>query len=242
MSGENNNLASRGRKKKGGMKRLKGFITGKSRRERKAKQQQSMTGSQINEPDDSSTLYGADLDASVAGDGRSVSSMSYAQTAKQPVFTDPIQVILLIMDPATRRFELLQLEFDSALSKVSDIFKQVPEAATEEVLQKTTYKAVITPKGEELNSDASLSEIATGATVVIAVPDSSDQSYEKCAAMAVPILTNSKVHKMVSFHVVDLSSFHHPFLLTIILFFSQHVCSFLVWVLNQKIFLKNQRK
>lgn len=217
MAGENKDLATRGRKKKGGMKRLKGFITGKSRRERKAKQQ-SMT-SQNNEPDDSSTLYGADLDASVAGDGRSVSSMSYSQAAKQPVFADPIQVILLIMDPATRRFELLQLEFDSALSKVSDIFKQIPEAATEEVLQKTTYKAIITPKGEELNSDSSLSEIATGATVVIAVPESSDESLEKCAAMAVPILTNSKVHKMVSFHVVDIYIIHQAFLLTITLLF-----------------------
>lgn len=186
---------SRGRKKKG-MKRFKGFITGQSRRERrKSKQSQSSISEKVDGPDDSSTLYGADLDASVVGDGRSVSSASLA-AAKQ-VYADPVQIILLIMDPATRRFELLQLEFDSAMSKVSDIFKQIPEAATEEVLQKTTYKAIITPKGEELKNDAKLSDFASGAAIVIAVPESAEESLDKCAAMAVPILTNSKVHKML---------------------------------------------
>ncbi len=186
-------------KKKGGMKRLKGFITGSSRRERRRSKLLSNADNKVEGPDDASTLYGADLDASVAGDGRSVSSASMTAAVKQSTYSDPVQVILLIMDPATRRFELLQLEFDSSLSKVSDIYTQIPEAATEEILQKTTYKAIITPKGEELKSDTSLSEFAKGAVVVIAVPESTEESLEKCAAMAVPILTNSKVHKMVSY-------------------------------------------
>ena len=187
----------RGRKKRG-MKRLKGLITGKSRRDKKKARQAAASVSEDNSvmdgPDDASTVYGAELDASVMG--KSVSSASLS-TAKSTIFADPVQVILLIMDPATRRFELLQLEFDSAMAKVSDIFKQIPSAATEEVLQNATYKAIISAKGEELKRDANLSDYVTDATVVIAVPESTDETLEKCAAMAVPILTNSKVHKMV---------------------------------------------
>mmetsp|Transcript_12467 Transcript_12467/g.15801 ORF Transcript_12467/g.15801 Transcript_12467/m.15801 type:complete len:407 (-) Transcript_12467:286-1506(-) len=190
-------------KKKRGMKRLKGLITGKSRREkRKAKAAAAAAAGATateenivdNVPDDASTVYGAELDASVIGKSSSSASLS---TAKSTIFADPVQVILLIMDPQTRRFELLQLEFDSAMAKVSDIYKQIPTAATEDVLQNATYKAIITPKGEELKQDASLSDYVTGASVVIAVPESSEETLEKCASMAVPILTNSKVHKML---------------------------------------------
>lgn len=204
----------RGRKKKGGMKRLKGFITGQSRREKKRAKDAAKTGSKSEYPDDASTLYGADLDASVAGDAKSVSSASIATAAaKQPVYSDPVQIILLIMDPASRRFELLHLEFDSANSKVSDIFAQIPDSATEEVLQKATYRAVITPKGEELKSDSNLSEVAERVAVVIAVPESNEESLEKCASMAIPILTNPKVHKMVS--VFEMNDFHNFFVVSI---------------------------
>ena len=195
-------------KKKRGMKRLKGLITGKSRREkRKAKAAAAVAATSTagndenvvdNVPDDqsmASTVYGAELDASVMGKSSSSASLS---TAKSTIFADPVQVILLIMDPMTRRFELLQLEFDSAMAKVSDIFKQIPTAATEDVLQNATYKAIINAKGEELKQDSNLSDYVKGASVVIAVPESSEETLEKCAAMAVPILTNSKVHKMVS--------------------------------------------
>lgn len=191
--------AVRGKKKKG-MKRLKGLITGKSRRQmKKNAQSQSQTSLPDNNSipvdtiDDSSTVYGAELDSVME---KSTSSASLS-TAKSTIFADPVQVILLIMDPDTRRFELLQLEFDSAMAKVSDIYKQIPTAATEEVLQKASYKAIITAKGEELKSDSNLSDYVTGAAVVIAVPESTDASLEKCATMAAPILTNSKVHKML---------------------------------------------
>ena len=43
------------------------------------------------------------------------------ETEKTPV-GDPIRVILLLMDPKTRTFEILQLEFDSSVAKVSDIY------------------------------------------------------------------------------------------------------------------------
>lgn len=189
-------------KKKRGMKRFKGLL--KSRRGKKSSNQTSTSSIPqasntpyvaADVPDDNSTVYEAQLDASVMG-GKSVSSASLS-TAKSTIFTDPVQVILLIMDPATRRFELLQLEFDSAMAKVSDIYKQIPTAATEEVLQKASYKAVITPKGEELKRDANLSDYVKGAAIVIAVPENTTESLEKCASMAAPILTNSKVHKML---------------------------------------------
>ncbi len=191
-------------KKKKGLKRLKGLITGKSRREkRKAKAaadaanklgtDDNASAMSMDVPDDASTVYGAELD------GSSVMDKSVSSTAKSTVIADPVQIILLIMDPSTRRFELLQLEFDSAMAKVSDIFKQIPTAATEEVLQKASYAAIITAKGDRLNPEANLSEYFTGAAVVVAVPESSVDNLQKCASMAIPILTNSKVNKMVSY-------------------------------------------
>jgi len=184
------------------MKRFKGFISGKSRRK-------SLKQSSIDEdaaettmeqpavlpaiPDDNSTVYAADFDASVAGG--TVSSMSVSN--KSVVLAEPLQVILLIMDPSTRRFELLQLEFDSEKAKVSDIFAQIPTAATEDILKKAKYRAAITTKGEEMKHDDDLSQYVRGCAVVIAVPETTTESLEKCAQMSSPILTNSKVVKML---------------------------------------------
>lgn len=192
------------RQKKKRMKRLKGFITGKSRRAKnKAKsasqtQTRDLAPEMLSEnssvaPDDASTVYDAELDASVMG--KSVSSDR--ASIKSTVILDPVQVILLIMDPKTRRFELLQLEFDSSMAKVSDIYTQIPKAATEDVLQNAKYTAIIDAKGNELKSDNNLSDHIKGAGVVIAVSEGYEQTLSKCASMAVPILTNAKVNKML---------------------------------------------
>lgn len=235
------------KKKKGSMRRLKGLITGKSRRDKKKAKHAASSVEDTESvlsmplPDDASTVYGADFDAqSASASGKSVSSAQ--STAKSSTVADPVQIILLIMDPATRRFELLQLEFDSALAKVSDIYKQIPSAATEELLQKASYKAIITAKGVELDSDANLSDCVDGAAVVIAIPESSNESVQKCASMAIPILTNPKVNKMVSycyskFHDTTKYS-HDPFPR------ESHnkvdFASFLPLVSNQKIYQRNQ--
>ena len=53
-----------------------------------------------------------------------------SSSAKTPV-GEPVQVILFLMDPQTRRFELLQLELNSATAKVSDVIDQIVISATE---------------------------------------------------------------------------------------------------------------
>jgi len=173
--------------KKKGLKRLTGIITGKSRRDKK--KVKSVGESAVTQQDDGSTIYGAELDGSVAGNSLS--------TAKNTTIADPVQVILLLMDPSTRKFELLQLEFDSSSAKVSDIYSQIPAAATEGVLKDASYKAMISAKGEKLSDDVMISKFFTEIGVLIAVPESSNDDHQKIATMAVPILTNSKVYKMV---------------------------------------------
>jgi hypothetical protein len=103
------------------------------------------------------------------------------------------------MDPQTRRFELLQLEFDAQIAKVEDIFSQIPISATEPSLKNQTYVSICTPSGTEMDSSKELSEYVTKAAVVIAVPEFPDGSngVESAVKMAKPILSNPKVARMV---------------------------------------------
>jgi hypothetical protein len=200
------------RTKRKRMKKFKGFITGRSRREkRRTKSGRTLSDDASQsfsvQPDDASTVYGAELDASIISSQTKSSYASIVKRDPEPstLIADPVQVILLIMDPETRRFELLQLEFDSALAKVVDIFSQIPIAATEEVLKNADYKTVVNLKGEELKRDSSLSDYVTKAGVVIAVPSTSNETGESSARMAIPILTNTKVHKMLISSGVDVT-------------------------------------
>eukprot|EP00984_Skeletonema_dohrnii_P022199 scaffold11318_cov68-Skeletonema_dohrnii-CCMP3373.AAC.1 len=61
-----------------------------------------------------------------------------ARPAASPA-AKPIQVVLLLMDPNSRRFELLQLEFDSNKALVSDVVRQVQSSATEDTLRNLSY-------------------------------------------------------------------------------------------------------
>lgn len=184
-------------RKKKGMKRFKGLITGKSRKEKRNARAEAkrVPGDASVTPytdigDDTSTVYGAHMDSTV------VTSV----LPEPSLIADPVQVVLLVMDPATRRFELLQLEFDSTMAKVSDIYKQIPTAATEAVLQSALYKAIVTAKGEVWKSDDLLAHNVDGAAVVIAVREDDAETINKLVNMAVPILTNKKVRKMVSLY------------------------------------------
>jgi hypothetical protein len=142
---------------------------------------------------DEETVYDAQFDAT-----SKVSSM--VDTANSPL-VDPLHVILLLMDTKTRRFELLQLEFDSGNAKVKDIFDQIPLSATEPTLKNQPYGRLCNLKGEDLNSDADLKTYISGAGIVIAVPSSAKEASTSVARMANPILTNSKVHSMVSMYI-----------------------------------------
>ena len=57
------------------------------------------------------------------------------------------------MDPQTRRFELLQLEFDTNKASVADILQQIPISATEESLRTQTFDCVCDTDGKEYDQD-----------------------------------------------------------------------------------------
>lgn len=148
---------------------------------------------------DDNTVYSVALEAS--------SKVSAAQSV--PV-GDPIHVILLLMDPITRRFELLQLEFDSSSAKVSDIFSQISVSATEPSLKNQQYEALVNIKGDELLSSKNLVEYFDSAGIVIAVPSTTKESGQVIAKMANPILSNPNVHNMLMSSGLDIPDLPPP--------------------------------
>ena len=109
---------------------------------------------------------------------------------------------MLLMDPLSRRFELLQLEFDSSRAKVSDLLTQIPLSVTEPALQAQPYVGV-------LDSSANLQECSTRLLEAIGKPDTSKAkmvlvakpkglSTKETMRLTKPILTDAQVSKMVS--------------------------------------------
>jgi len=155
--------------------------------------------------DDESTVYSVAFDAT----SKVSSGSSMIETQKTPL-GDPIHVILLLMDPKTRRFELLQLEFDSNTAKVEDVFSQIAISATEPTLRTQKYESLCNLVGEELKSGLELAEYIDTAGIVIAVPATSEEDSQSIAKMATPILSNPKVHTMLSSSGLEISDLPPP--------------------------------
>ena len=107
-----------------------------------------------------------------------------------------LQLVLLLMDPTTRRFELLQLEFDSNRARVADIMAQIPVSVTEEAIRKLSYKGVIDSQSTHQGGSARLADFCSTKEVLVALP--SDLSIKDCTRLARPILSDEKVIRMVS--------------------------------------------
>lgn len=116
---------------------------------------------------------------------------STASTSTSP----PIQVVLLLMDPASRRFELLQLEFDSNKALVSDVLHQIEQSATEQLLRDKKYAGVCDVEGVEMIQSMKLARFCEGNDVVMAMPKG--MSGGETAILARPILGDPKVVEMV---------------------------------------------
>jgi len=204
-------------KKKSSKRSLRGLLTGESRRERKAKRAaerqaaidagKTPTPAQENNPmDDEVTVYGVNVDNSCTN------STPISQPLLAPRKDDDestlgmgaLQVILLLMDPATRRFELLQLEFDSQQAVVRDILAQVPSSVTEEALRKQNYSGVCDCKGQELYYSTCLGDVCTGSDILIALPENLDA--KECARLARPILSDKNVIEMLRTSGIDVSA------------------------------------
>ena len=109
----------------------------------------------------------------------------------------PIQVVLLLMDPSSRRFELLQLEFDSNKAMVSDVIRQIQSSATETTLRDMNYVGVCDQLGVEMIASMKLSKFCKGNDIVMAIPRG--LNGKETAKLAGPILGDPKVADMVSY-------------------------------------------
>lgn len=205
------------KKKKGRIRRLSGFITGESRRERKARKaaERAAAGKPPKADDEEESVYGIDVDdmsvaselptgakaapgtPSILGAGAQKTDdiADRELTFLSPKVTPALQVILLLMDPETRRFELLQLEFDSNKALVSDVIAQIPLSVTEEQLRLQEYRGVCDRSGMEMIKTMRLSEFCKTNEVILAIPSS--MSASDCARLARPILADEGVILMV---------------------------------------------
>lgn len=137
----------------------------------------------------SSVSFATDVQPIAPSVGGSSSSSVASGGAK------PIQVVLLLMDPSSRRFELLQLEFDSNKAMVSDVLRQIQQSATETTLRDMTYVGVSDQTGLEMISHMKLSRFCKGNDIVLAIP--SGMTAKATAKLAGPILGDPKVEDML---------------------------------------------
>lgn len=113
----------------------------------------------------------------------------------------PLDIVLLIMDGETRRFELIQLSFDAEIHTASDIVKQIAVNATESCLREQNYKAVCFVDGTLMKDDCTLKtyedHLKSDSGIVLAVPEG--MTAEDCVRLSHPILHDESVIKMVCF-------------------------------------------
>jgi hypothetical protein len=105
------------------------------------------------------------------------------------------KIVLVLMDPASRRFELLQLEFDSTKALVSDVMAQIPISLTEHVLRQKTYVALAAHTGKPVPADALLSDCCADNEVLVGVPQGTPA--KECVRLARPIVTDKGITAMV---------------------------------------------
>ena len=217
------------KKKKSTMLKIKGFLTGKSRREKRKDRQSkkksgaagagslaSSEGKSKVEGDDQSTVYGVDVDENSLNNKNSAALAAKKNLLKGEDHDEEetdffnendaaakkylLKVVLLLMDPKTRRFELLQLEFDSVKATVADVLAQIPIAVTEESLQKQGYLGITCCDGKDKRNSDVLAEFCKGGDVMVAIADG--MTAAECVKLALPILGDSKVMAMVSNHML----------------------------------------
>ena len=107
-----------------------------------------------------------------------------------------LQLVLLLLDPISRRFELLQLEFDSLRARVVDVIAQVPISVTDDAIRSQKYEGVISDNSELMDSSVRLADFCKEKQVLVALP--TGISIKDCIRLARPILSNSQVVEMVS--------------------------------------------
>lgn len=196
------------KKKKKKFGRIRGLLTGESRRERKAKKAAARAAAQqrgqappLNVDDDAETVYGVNVETGRTAMQQDTNGAPAGEIVAPKPGGHSLQVILLLLDPHTRRFELLQLEFDSVKAVVRDVLAQVPHSVTEEALCKQKYVGVCDTKGVELINATRLADFCHGSEILLAIPEG--LPAKECSRLAKPILTDENVMQMVSLFMLS---------------------------------------
>lgn len=114
--------------------------------------------------------------------------------------TQPIALVLLLVDPDTLRFELLQLEYDNPTdAKVSDVLEQIPNSVTEPAIRSLEFQALVDRQGGTFGPTLSLAKALAHRrkSKDILVGLSKGVTPEHCGRLARPILGDNKVIGMV---------------------------------------------
>lgn len=211
-SSDNNNNNKR-KTGSGRMSKVRGILSGKSWRD-KRKMKQAKNGAandtaSKHSGDEESTTYGVDVDensksaAALAATKKLLSSDNDDDHEETDLFNENevagkkylLKIVLLLMDNKSRRFELLQLEFDSVKASVSDVLAQIPIAVTEACLQEQSYMGITCCDGVEKSPQDLLAGFCKGGDVMVAIAQG--MTAAGCVKLALPILGDSKVMTMV---------------------------------------------
>ena len=106
-----------------------------------------------------------------------------------------IHVILFLMNPNTRKFEILLLDFDASKARVKELLAQVPTAANEESFRTQRFSGVANADGREMIDSHRLSQYASDWTVAVAIPDG--MTSKECVEVAEPIMKDPRVKELV---------------------------------------------
>jgi len=138
----------------------------------------------------------------ITKEGASPQAQAQAAPVPSKNASQPLLVVLLLMDSKTRRFELIQLAFDAELATVKDVLGQISSSATEQALKTQVYENVCAvngtePIGKEILLKTCFKTLDSRQdNILLAVPTGMD--VPGCKKLAVPILNDPKVKAMLS--------------------------------------------
>lgn len=127
--------------------------------------------------------------------------------SEQGELLGPLELVLVLVDPRTLRFELLQLEFETPqLSKVSECLEQVKDIVTESALKSLEFHSVLDRKGNSFPAKSSLGKALTcrrrGKDILVGI--SKGVGADEAGRLARPILGDAKVIQMVSAKILGI--------------------------------------
>ena len=195
-------------KKSKSFKRIRGLLKG-GRKARKSSEAAAANNKTTDTPeaDELSTVFGVDVEERSVATTQQNFLKGGSNNHTEDTKTEPtdakkayiLKVVLLLMDPETRRFELLQLEFDSLKALVSDVLAQIPVSVTEEALRLQKYTGISGKDGIEMSPTKLLASFCKGNEVLVAIPEG--VPAKECARLARPILSDEKVVTMVRIEI-----------------------------------------